>query len=60
MGHGLMRETFKNASMVASSIGLCGSVLLRVISQIEKGRWAMADSLLVLVPHKTLHGTISI
>ena len=33
---------------------------MRVISRLENGRQAMADSLLVLVPHKTLQGTISI
>ena len=34
--------------------------MVGVISQVENGCYAVANSLLVLVPHKTLHGTISI
>ena len=33
--------------------------MVEVISQVENGCQAVANSLLVLVPHKTLHGTIS-
>ena len=34
--------------------------MLGVISQVENGCQAVANSLLVLVPHRTLHGIISI
>ena len=34
--------------------------MVGVISQVENGCQAVADSLLVFVPHKTLHETISI
>ena len=34
--------------------------MVGIISQVENGCQAVANSLLVLMPHKTLHGTISI
>ena len=46
----------------SASIGVQGPVLIGHItgSQVEHGCSAEADSLLVLLPHKILHGTVSI
>ena len=42
------------------SQSLCINVLVGIIGQTDNGCCAMADSLLVLVPHKTLHDNVSI